>query len=81
MGEGYTWGSGWGDPRGIRWGSAGDPRLVWGIRACGGVFSLRFWGDPFETTFPLYNIRRRECDFSGCTGQAMPASASKRTAF
>ena len=65
------------DPRGIRWGSAGDPRLVWGIRACGGVFSLGFWGDPSETTFPLYNIKRRECDFFG----AMPALASKRTVF
>ena len=52
----------------IRWGSWGDPRLFWVIRACGGVLSLGFWGDPSETTFPFYNIKRRECGFFGLHG-------------
>ena len=48
-----------GDPRGIRWGSAGDPRPFRGIRVLSGVFWRGFWGDPSATTFPFYKINRR----------------------
>ena len=47
-----------GDPRGTRWGSAGDPPTFWGIRAEKGGFWLEFQGDPSETTAVFYNIKK-----------------------
>ena len=61
MGEGYTWGSGWGDPRGIRWGSWGDPVLKWGIRCKKHQFCVGFGGDP-PGAINLYIILIKEID-------------------
>ena len=47
-----------GDPKGIRWGSSGDPHANRGIR--NGIASARptFWGDPSERTAAFYNIKK-----------------------
>ena len=47
-----------GDPRGIRWGSPGDPHAFRGIRHVFVSVWLTFWGDPSETTGVFYNIKK-----------------------
>ena len=47
-----------GDPRGIRWGSSGDPHAFRGVRHDFASVGPTFRGDPSATTSAFYNIKK-----------------------